>query len=238
MQDRYASDVGDFGKFSLLRCFFGESHNRIGVIWYLFPDESHNDDGNRIEYLGNRDFFDCDKNLCEKLSAVVHDPHRSVAALEKAGLLPPNTVYFSDRLDFHLRFPSQSQKDRQEREEKRAQWFANAVLAVSKCNIAFLDPDNGLQIPSCSKTSQVRAGKFAYYSEISELTKEKDVTVIYHHLCRKGTHIEQMSNRVAEFCAYMRTRTRPSFRARRKKRPALHQPQQGSLDRRRPFGYN
>jgi hypothetical protein len=33
MQDRYAADVGDFGKFSLLRCLFGESRNRIGVIW-------------------------------------------------------------------------------------------------------------------------------------------------------------------------------------------------------------
>ena len=197
MQDRYSGDVGDFGKFSFLRCVFGEWQKRIGIIWYLFPDEFHNADGGHIDYLQNRNFLDLDKNLCEKLSAVVHG-NRSVIELENAGLLPANTIYFSERLDFHLRFPSQSKKDRQEREAKRTQWLANAVSAVSKCNITFLDPDNGLEIPSCSKISQIKAGKFAYYFEISKLTKGKDVTVIYHHLCRRGTHIEQITSRAVE----------------------------------------
>jgi hypothetical protein len=124
--------------------------------------------------------------------------NRSVTTLERIGLLFPNTVYFSERLDFHLHFPSQSQKDRQAREEKRAQWLANAVLAVSNCNIAFLDPDNGLQIPTCSKTSKVKSGKFAYYFEVSELSRNKDVTVIYQHLSRTKKHTNQISTRVAE----------------------------------------
>jgi hypothetical protein len=197
MQDRYSGDVGDFGKFSLLRYLFSESQKPIGIIWYLFPNEYHNDDGGHIEYLRKREFLDCDKNLCEKLSAVEHGD-RSVSSLEEAGLLPANTVYFSERLDFHLKFPSQSLKDRRERKEKRAKWLDNALMALSKCRIAFLDPDNGLQIPSCSKTSQVKAGKFAYYFEISKLTKDKDVTVIYHHLSRKGTHADQVSTRAIE----------------------------------------
>lgn len=71
-------------------------------------------------------------------------------------------------------------------------------MGVSKCNVVFLDPDNGLQISSCSKTSQVKSGKFAYYSEISELAKDKDVTVIYHHLSRNGTHVDQISTRAVE----------------------------------------
>jgi hypothetical protein len=197
MQDRYSGDVGDFGKFSLLRYLFNYSYHKIGVVWYLFPDESHNDDGGHIGYLRNRDFLDCDKSLCEKLSAVVYGD-RSVAALQKVELLPTNTVYFSERLDFHLIFLSQTQKDQREREGKRAQWFSKAVLTVSNCNIVFLDPDNGLQIPSCSKTSQLKSGKFVFYSEISELVKDTDVTVIYHHLGRKGTHATQISTRAAE----------------------------------------
>jgi hypothetical protein len=197
MQNRYSGDVGDFGKFSLLRYLFDSSHHRIGVVWYLFPDESHNDDGGHIDYLWHRGFLGCDKSLCEKLSAVVYGD-RSVSALEKAELLPANTVYFSEPLDFHLRFTSQTQKDRQEREEKRAQWFSKALLGISNCNIAFLDPDNGLQIPSCSKTSQLKSGKFAYYSEISVLVRNMAVTVIYHHLGRKGTHATQISTRAAE----------------------------------------
>jgi hypothetical protein len=197
MQDRYSGDVGDFGKFSLLRYLFGNSQNRIGIIWYLSPDESHNGDGGHIDYLTNRGFLACDKYICEKLSAVVRGT-RSVAALEKTGLLPANTVFIRERLDFHLKFPSQRQIDRQERKERRTQWFKGAVLGVSKCSVVFLDPDNGLQIPSCSNTSQVKSGKFAYYSEVLELAKDKNVTVIYHHLGRNGTHVDQISTRVFE----------------------------------------
>lgn len=182
----------------LLRYLFGKSKNRIGIIWYLFPNESHNDDGGHIIYLTNREGFrDCDYDLCEKLSAIVHG-NRSVAAIEEARLLPTNTVYFSDRLDFHLNYPSQCQKDKQERETKRKQWLERAVLRVSKCNVIFLDPDNGLQIPSCSKISQIRSGKFSYYSEISELAKGKDTTVIYHHLNRNSTHENQIHKKADE----------------------------------------
>jgi hypothetical protein len=197
MQDRYSGDVGDFGKFSLLRYLFNEPRYRIGVLWYLFPNESHNGDGGHVEYLRNRGFLDCDKGLCERLSSIVSG-NRSVAALEEARLLPVNTVYFSEPLDFHKKFPSQTQEDRQQRQRGRAQWFSKALVEISNCNIAFLDPDNGLQIPSCPKTAQLKSGKFAYYSEISKLTKDKDVTVIYHHLGRNGTHAAQISGRAAE----------------------------------------
>jgi len=204
MQDRYSGDVGDFGKFSLLQRLFGNAQNLIGVIWYLFPDESHNDDGGHIDYLENRGFLGCDKHLCEKLSEVVYG-NRSVAALERAMLLPANTIYFSERLNFHLRFPSQSQKDREERKERRTQWLERAVFAVSKCNVLFLDPDNGLQISSCPKTSQVKSGKFAYYSEISRLSKDKDAIVVYHHLGRKRRHVHQISTRAVELRQHIDT---------------------------------
>jgi hypothetical protein len=197
MQDRYAGDVGDFGKFSLLRYLFDEPSDRIGVIWYLFPNESHNGDGGHIAYLENEKFLNCDRELCTKLSAVVHGD-RCVMALEKAGLLPTNTVYFSQRLDFHLNFPSSTHKDRHKREECRKDWFAEALSTISNCNIAFLDPDNGLQIPSCSKISQIKSGKFTYYSEVSELSANKEITVIYHHLGRRGTHIDQISAKIGE----------------------------------------
>jgi hypothetical protein len=197
MQDRYAGDVGDFGKFSLLRYLFFNSQNKIGIVWYLFPDESHNEDGGYIDYLTNRRFLDCDQYLCEKLSSVVHG-NRTVASLEKATLLPTNTVYFSERLEFHLKFPSQKHKDRKERKEKRIQWLENAAMKVSKCNIIFLDPDNGLQISSCSNLSRIKSGKFAYYFEISQLAKDKNVTIIYHHLGRSRTHADQILSRAAE----------------------------------------
>ena len=49
MQGRYAGDIGDYVKFSLLRAIADPGD--LGVIWYLYPDERHNNDGRHIEYL-------------------------------------------------------------------------------------------------------------------------------------------------------------------------------------------
>ena len=55
MQDRYAGDIGDFLKFSLLRQLCQPSDVdpglRLGVVWYLAPDEDHNLDGKHTPYL-------------------------------------------------------------------------------------------------------------------------------------------------------------------------------------------
>ncbi|HJX30928.1 MAG TPA: hypothetical protein VJ624_03640 [Thermodesulfobacteriota bacterium] len=192
--------MGDFGKFSLLKSLFGNTNHKIGVIWYLFPDELHNNDGGHTNYVDKQSFLDCDKNLCEILKKVLAG-ERSVAALEKAGLLPGNTVFFSEQLDFHLRYSSQSHIDKEERECRRKDWLKNANQSVSNCKVLFLDPDNGLQIASCPKINQMKSGKFAYYSEISVLAKDKHVCIIYHHLNRHknhGTHSVQIKTRVSE----------------------------------------
>lgn len=200
MQDRYAGDVGDFGKFSLLQHLLGNTEHRLGVIWYLFPDESHNSDGDHIDYLIKPKFLRCDKYLCEKLSKIVCGD-RSVSALEKEKFLPDNTVYFSERLDFHLRYPSQKKQDKEAREIKRQEWLNQAVKKTAKCTAIFLDPDNGLQISSCHRINQLKSGKFTYYSEIAKLTYGKNISIIYHHLNRHknhGTHENQIRTRASE----------------------------------------
>lgn len=39
MQDRYVGDIGDFGKYGLLRALCAHDLS-LGVVWYLVPDES------------------------------------------------------------------------------------------------------------------------------------------------------------------------------------------------------
>ena len=57
MQDRYVGDIGDFGKYGLLRAISGmhdpvrNQHLQLGIAWYLFPDESHTADGKFTGYL-------------------------------------------------------------------------------------------------------------------------------------------------------------------------------------------
>jgi len=51
-----------------------------------------------------------------------------------------------------LKFPTQKQIDKTSRIIQREEWLTGAVRAVYDCNAVFLDPDNGLEIDSCSKT--------------------------------------------------------------------------------------
>ena len=200
MQNRYAGDVGDFGKFSLLRTLFGSDQYQLGVVWYLYPNENHNGDGKHIDYLNKQDYKKCDSFLCNELSKVVKG-ERSVQALERATLLPKTTKYFSAKLDFHIKYPSQTQKDKSSRKMLRERWLDSAVCSIENCNVVFLDPDNGLQIDSCPTTSQKKAGKYAFYDEVKALCKGKDVCVIYHHLNRHknhGTHENQIQSRARE----------------------------------------
>ena len=50
MQDQYVGDIGDFGKYGLLRHLTGMRDDdasgdalSLGVIWYLFPNGGNND---------------------------------------------------------------------------------------------------------------------------------------------------------------------------------------------------
>mgnify|MGYP006901767588 FL=1 len=79
MQDRYAGDVGDFIKLGLLRALSPD--RRLGVAWYRYPDESHNDDGRHTGYLARtQEFASLDQELFAHLRDVVLG-ERSIASL-------------------------------------------------------------------------------------------------------------------------------------------------------------
>jgi len=69
MQDRYAGDIGDFSKFSLLKGLFSDPTYRLGLIWYLYPDEDHNTDGRHINYVHDQKYKTCDPDLISKLQS-------------------------------------------------------------------------------------------------------------------------------------------------------------------------
>ena len=105
MQDRYIGDVGDFGKYGLLRWLCrGDEHGselRLGVLWYRFDedDSTAGNDGGYIQYLSSnpprleRSLGSCDPDLFDKMLNIVND-HRSIAAVEAQAILPAETVFF------------------------------------------------------------------------------------------------------------------------------------------------
>jgi len=191
MQDRYSGDVGDFSKFSLLKGLFSEPTYHLGLIWYLYPDENHNTDGRHINYVNDPKYKTCDPDLISKLTAVTTG-ERSISHLEKLSILPANTIYYSAPIDFHLQFKGQSKANKFARHAARLKWLDDACEAVKDCNVICLDPDNGLQVKSVSNYSQNKSGKYAFYSEVLKLYENKDVCVIYQHLNRTTTHVNQI----------------------------------------------
>ena len=200
MQNRYSGDVGDFGKIGLLRYLLNDSKYSLGINWYLFPNEDHNEDGKFTRYLSNPRFKLCDHELHNKLKTVVSN-NRCVQALENSNLFKCKTTYFSDSVDFYPGYPGKTKKHKEIRLSLRKEWQEKAISKLSNSNVSFLDPDNGLQIKSCKSLNQKKSGKFAYFHEISKFHEGKEFTVIYHHLNRHknhGTHLQQIKNRAQE----------------------------------------
>jgi len=83
MQDRYAGDVGDFGKFGMLRCI-ENTGLRVGVNWYLVGDESHNNDGKHIGYLEDDKYRGCDDAGGTALSVGTGCVHRRFGSIRDA----------------------------------------------------------------------------------------------------------------------------------------------------------
>ncbi len=176
MQDRYVGDAGDYAKYALLKALAtGEDALALGILWYLFPDEGHNGDGRHTSYLQRPDLALRDPEVHAALAALVAHGRRSVAAVEKERILPAATRYFSACVAAHGR-PS-------ERAEHRAAWFAQGLRKMAAAEIVFFDPDNGIETPALDKRG-MKAGKYAFWSEIEAAWAAGKSLVVYNHLNR------------------------------------------------------
>jgi hypothetical protein len=87
MQNRYVGDIGDFVKLSILRAL--SSGYRLGVAWWLYPDESHDLDTRHIGYLQQPDlWWHLDPRLFDVLEQIIKSGQRNVRPLETANILP------------------------------------------------------------------------------------------------------------------------------------------------------
>lgn len=182
MQDRYAGDVGDFVKFAILRGL--ASNLRVGVAWWLFPDEDHNRDGRHVDYLDRPDKWRrFDPALFDILTGVVKSGKRGVRALEDASVLP-GASFASEVLPVSV--------EPRLRPALREAWVERAIRALDGCDLVFLDPDNGLEPKSFIPTRR-EAGKSIAYSELVRFRRKSRTLVVYHHQTRRqGGHIAEI----------------------------------------------
>lgn len=184
MQNRYAGDIGDFAKYGLLRAI-GDGY-RLGVAWYLYPDELHNADGKYTAYLDHpQKWRHLDPELFDGLGTIVRESQRDLKIIETSGLLG-NAVYANEPLAF--------QGDALKRGAERSSWFQNVLSNLKTCNIVFADPDNGLCEDHKYKVTRQSYWKRLPLSEAHILAAGR-TAVIYHHNSRfRGGHAAEIQH--------------------------------------------
>ncbi len=201
MQNRYFGDVGDYGKYGLLRKLCGLTSSgpqlSLGVVWYLVPNEGHNDDGKHTSYLNKPEYRPCDPELFDGLKLLLNDGKRSVSKIQRSNLLPSETT-FCDSILSYAGTPKVGVNSRQARLIKREKWLLNAVETVMNCDVIFLDPDNGLEVKSVKRHAN-RAVKYVYWDEAEQFFDKGKSLVIYHHLNRTAKSRDQITKKLYEF---------------------------------------
>ncbi len=173
MQNRYTGDIGDFGKLGLLRDL-QLTGLKIGVNWYLTPDEKYNHDGRHVGYLENESYRSCDAELWTELKHIVQSETRKVQALQSDQVL--EAVYYTELLDF-------SEKNKAERKALRTKWHGDALKSLCDQDVVFLDPDNGLLVPSAEGTK--RENKYILSNEVTDYYMQGSSVIYYQHKARK-----------------------------------------------------
>jgi hypothetical protein len=124
--------------------------------------------------------MECDEPLFTALARVVKK-NRTIEAMEAEDLLP-GAAYWS--------------KDENVRHGKkkgtcpRADWFQSAFEATAKCDIVFLDPDNGMECINLRPT-RGESRKYVFRCEVGKLIKRGQSVVVYHHTGRRGGTAKQ-----------------------------------------------
>ena len=176
MRDQWVGDIGDFGKYALLRGLCGTPEKpvnglKLGVVWYYNPSTK-----NVICPVYLRQPCPLEEfcpSLYKKLNNLVFGGKRKVSQVQKAGILPvTKDNYFIERVRSGNR---------------RKAWFKRACKATVDANVVFLDPDNGIQPQRVTEKTDLT--KYILNNELTGFANQEGrqkSLVIYKHATSNG----------------------------------------------------
>ena len=178
MKNQYVGDIGDYGKYSLLR-YLALRRIRIGVNWYLTNDDGSSD-GGLTKYLERDVEKGFDPTVYEELKGIVdtYGSAKTVLMIQKAGLIP-NAHFFAEELSTDKMSPP-------ERIRKRDHWFNGSIMALSDTDLIFADPDNGITFTK--KAGRKGCEKYILPNEIAKYYYCSETDVVFY--CHKGRRSE------------------------------------------------
>ena len=190
MQNCYVCDIGDFGKYGLLKslCLSGEDDKSpelsLGVVWYLVPNESNKNDGMHTKYLNqspeNKKFRNCDPKLYDGLADIFFHKERNILQIQESNILPQNTSFYDKTLTF-TNISSNGPKGRDKRLAIRRKWVQEAFDETANCDLVFFDPDTGLEIKSI-KSHEKYGPKYTFFEELTPYLQRNQSLIIYQHI--------------------------------------------------------
>ena len=195
MQDRYVADIGDFGKFQLLRYLFNHSHSpfdgkSLAQIWFLHEDETHNNDGKLTDYFDR--IKGSDPLLEESMMQLLMRKRRSVSELRQLKLLE-NAKFFESRIPKNF--------------EDRRMWLSMALNFSLYTQIVALAPDNGMALRCIREKKEFEhltveehyrnkptPWKYVFGDEVGYFYRlpHLEICIVYQHLGRCFPHDEQI----------------------------------------------
>lgn len=170
MKNQYVGDIGDYGKYSLLRAF-AEAGVKVGVNWYLTDNDGSND-GKFVDYLKKGELRSRDPRVFDILKAIAEKKGKSVKDIERSSIIK-NAVFYDKILERRVR-PA-------DRDRIRNKWFYESMEVLSNAELIFMDPDNGLL--ESNDASKLGAEKYVIPDEV-ELYFNAGHNVVYY--CHKG----------------------------------------------------
>ena len=164
MQDNYIGDIGDYGKYGLLREVCAAAIS-LSVNWYrVVPTKlGKQDDGKYINYLSMPQVYRAyDPTLFDSLCKIVmQEQDRRIARIEQEDLFP--AVYFSEPLG-----------------ADRTVWHNQALAQTQNARVVFLDPDNGLETIKMYQAGGATE-KHVKWAELKDYYARGQNVILYQH---------------------------------------------------------
>jgi len=168
VKHQYFGDINDYRKYGLVRVLQERTQLSLGVWWMLTNDDGRTD-GNFIDYLAQpTQWRGYDPVLFDALAAAV-PRGRSLEHVGRLDLLP------------HSRFVGDPVPDSLAGREAA---FTAARDALRSVDLAFLDPDNGIEVPSC-RPGQRGSNKYVRWQELVDLYEDGGSLIVYQHFPRE-----------------------------------------------------
>lgn len=172
MKNQYVGDIGDYGKYGLLR-FLSQNGITIGVNWYLTPNDGRTD-GRDTDYLKDRRMKVYDPELYDVMGDLAFRQDKTIHMIEESGIL--------DRMLFYNQILDLGGIAYADRPAHRLAWHKKALGELNVSDLIFADPDNGLSVNK--KPTQKETQKYIIPNEIADYYNSGKDVAYYHHRSR------------------------------------------------------